>query len=428
MKKAFKASSSWLGALVVAMLVLLTVITGCGRASSKQEKQEIDVTPYLGTWECVGVWDGDGTQSLEDYAASTGEPYSATMVVRDNGFAYLLEDDGGKVNSSVIPWLRQDYKVIGDEERHKEVPTGPLYSAGYFELDDDKLIKPFSDDKKLVFSRQSDSLGPLLRPAILPGCTVDIPIELMDDYEWQIDNLGGAETMATRENIGLKGESVEGREYTSVHIYANHSSKGRDDHPEGEEVVVDGNTLYLESDTTDSSVKKVVQFVLPDQGLPGYELYEITFYYDVNEAAYYEDYAESFIDNVHIGNDIMPDVESVSDSSEELAPTDPGYLEGVISWQDAPQHVGEHVEIFGTVAATNYSPKSDGQPTFIDIGEAYPSPNRVTAVIWGEDRGNFPSAPEDMYAGRYIKVEGELYQYDGSYNIRVFSPDQIVAR
>lgn len=429
MIKVFSATNNRLPLLIPLMLVLLVTTAGCGRAPSKQNKQEVDATPYLGTWKCVGIRDGEGTRSLEEYVTATGEFYSAAMVVRGNGFAYILEHKGDIVDSTVIPWLRQDYKVIGDEERHKEVPKGPLYSTGVFELDGGQLLKSFTDGKKLVFSKESDSLDPLLRSVPLPGCTIDIPIELMDDYEWQIDNLGGVEKMSARNDMGLKGEKFEGRDPTSARIYVRRSSKGGDDHPDGEEVVVNGSTLYLTSENTvDAQVRKVVQFVLPSQESVGYDLYEISLYYDEGEAPYYENYANSFTEKIRIGNDIMPDAETIADSSESPTSVGSGYVEGVISWREAPQHVGEHVELAGIVAEANYSPGSSGQPTFIDLGEAYPSPNRVTVVIWGENRGNFPGAPEDIYAGKYVKVEGLLYQHDGIYNIEVSSPSQIDAR
>lgn len=422
------------GLLTVLALAVLVVISGCSRPP-KRNRTEIDETPYLGTWECVGVKDSNGIMTLEEHAASSGTTYSARMVVRDNGFAYLLEESNGEIDSSVIPWLKQDYKVVGDSELGKKVPTGPLYSEGYFELEDAKLLKPFSEGRKLVFSKESDSMEPLLRPAQLPACTIDIPIELMDDYEWQINNLGGLDSMADRKYLGLRGESVDGRNYTSAKLHVNWSVKGSDEHPEGEEVVLDGNAVYRSTngDAPDSDLKTSVQFMVEKEAYPGagicdVYLYEVSFYVDEGERQYYENYVNSFLVSFRLGNEVMADVETVSDTDADTSADGGGHDEGPISWKDAPQHVGEYVEVFGTVAETNYSPGSDGQPTFIDIGEAYPSPNRVTAVIWGEDRGSFPEAPEDMYAGRYIKVEGELYQRDGVYNIRVTSPSQIVVR
>ena len=96
-----------------------------------------------------------------------------------------------------------------------------------------------------------------------------------------------------------------------------------------------------------------------------------------------------------------------------------------ITWQEASQHIGETVTIYGSVASVDYSETSNGQPTFIDLGAAYPDASRVTVIIWGENRGAFPEPPEEMYGGKTICVTGVPYLYEGVCNIEVSSPSQI---
>ena len=96
-----------------------------------------------------------------------------------------------------------------------------------------------------------------------------------------------------------------------------------------------------------------------------------------------------------------------------------------ISWKDAGDYVGESVTIYGPVKGTKVAKSSKGQPTFIDIGASYPSTDRVTCVIWSENRGSFPSSPEVYYKGKNIRVTGTLYVYNGGLNIEVSSPSQI---
>ena len=96
-----------------------------------------------------------------------------------------------------------------------------------------------------------------------------------------------------------------------------------------------------------------------------------------------------------------------------------------ISWQNALAHVGESVTIVGPVAGTAYARSSNGSPTFLNIGVDYPDNGRFTVVIWDDDRGRFPSPPEDMYAGKNIAVTGVVKKYKGSAQIIVSSPDQI---
>jgi len=107
---------------------------------------------------------------------------------------------------------------------------------------------------------------------------------------------------------------------------------------------------------------------------------------------------------------------------EEFEPQIPS---DAIDWTEAGQHVGQVVTIYGTVAGARFVSGSNGQPTFINIGVDHPNQNRVTAVIWGENRGNFSQAPEIMYRGRTITVTGEVYIFDGAANIEVTSPAQI---
>lgn len=111
-----------------------------------------------------------------------------------------------------------------------------------------------------------------------------------------------------------------------------------------------------------------------------------------------------------------------SSSSLSRAKTIP---DNAIEWKDASSHVGETVTLYGPVADSTFASSSTNQPTFINVGAAYPSGNRVTIIVWGEDRGNFPSAPEKMYEGKTICVTGEIYVYDGVCNIKITSPGQI---
>lgn len=96
-----------------------------------------------------------------------------------------------------------------------------------------------------------------------------------------------------------------------------------------------------------------------------------------------------------------------------------------IEWTEAPAHIGETVTVRGPVKDSSFISESNGQPTYINIGAAYPDPSRVSVVVWGEDRGNFPGDPEGMYLGKTICVTGELYAYDNATYVKVAMPDQI---
>lgn len=99
---------------------------------------------------------------------------------------------------------------------------------------------------------------------------------------------------------------------------------------------------------------------------------------------------------------------------------------GAISWEDAWSHVGSAATVCGDVVGGMTAYDSNGQPTFLDIGRAYPDPAGVTIVIWGEDAFyNFGFDPVPAYSGESVCVSGELYSYDGRTQVQAWSPSQI---
>jgi hypothetical protein len=101
---------------------------------------------------------------------------------------------------------------------------------------------------------------------------------------------------------------------------------------------------------------------------------------------------------------------------------------GAVSWQSARRYIGHVATIRGPVASTKFAVSSNGSPTFLNIGAAYPSLRRFTVVIWIENRGRF-GVPEVRYRGHTICVRGFVDEYAGVPEIEATSPTQIaVAR
>jgi hypothetical protein len=93
---------------------------------------------------------------------------------------------------------------------------------------------------------------------------------------------------------------------------------------------------------------------------------------------------------------------------------------GAVSWRAARAQIGEPVRVKGRVVRSVYASRSAGKPTFLDLGNAYPKQNRLTILIWGRNRRNFPSAPERMFRrGRLICAQGFVRRYRGVPQIEV---------
>lgn len=96
-------------------------------------------------------------------------------------------------------------------------------------------------------------------------------------------------------------------------------------------------------------------------------------------------------------------------------------------WSEAGSRVGETVTIQGPVVGAAYLPEETGSPTFLNLGEDFPSEDRFTVVIWDGDRGDFPTPPEDAFAGQKVIVTGTISEYEGTPQIEVSDPSQIEA-
>ena len=132
---------------------------------------------------------------------------------------------------------------------------------------------------------------------------------------------------------------------------------------------------------------------------------------DIN-AAYRDGYNDGYADGLAHRND-------GENGEEKELPT------GAISWDEAIDHIGDRATVCGPVKSTYYSTPSKGKPTFLNIGKAYPDPDRFVVIIWGSNRSNFHEPPEDYYLGKTICITGLITEWEGIAEIEVSSPDQI---
>ncbi len=96
-----------------------------------------------------------------------------------------------------------------------------------------------------------------------------------------------------------------------------------------------------------------------------------------------------------------------------------------LDWSTAREYVGKKVVIKGKVRMTNYSTKSQGRPTFLNIGNGYPVKSRLDVIIWGNDLHNWNEPPVHLYFGKTIVISGIVKIYNGIPRIEVSTPEQI---
>jgi hypothetical protein len=139
---------------------------------------------------------------------------------------------------------------------------------------------------------------------------------------------------------------------------------------------------------------------------------------DIN-TSWQEGYTQGFADGI-AQSETAPngtDAENGGENGELQA--------GAIWWYEAQDHIGDRLKVCGPVVDSNWASGSSGKPTFLNIGEPYPDPDRFTVVIWIDYRSNFPQPPEDYYLGKNICVTGLIISYEGIPEIEVQSPTQI---
>ena len=96
------------------------------------------------------------------------------------------------------------------------------------------------------------------------------------------------------------------------------------------------------------------------------------------------------------------------------------WCQGSQSWQSVRRSLGNPIRVKARVASVRYASSSNGRPTFLNLGNAYPNPSRVSVLIWGTNRRNFPRAPERMFPrGQTVCVQGLAEMYRGSPQIEV---------
>ena len=113
----------------------------------------------------------------------------------------------------------------------------------------------------------------------------------------------------------------------------------------------------------------------------------------------------------------------------------PGNHDAVgLSWEEyvirgkdnMPDDYEDNGSIQGIVMAVDNASESEGSPIYIDIGEAYPSQNRVTGIIWEEYQSDFNLEKLYDLEGSEVILRGNMFMRDGVLNVRIENSNQII--
>lgn len=96
-----------------------------------------------------------------------------------------------------------------------------------------------------------------------------------------------------------------------------------------------------------------------------------------------------------------------------------------LPWDAAATAVGERAAVAGPVAATAREPDVGGAPTFLNLGNPHPDPERFDVVIYRDVRERFEAAPAAALDGAVVCVEGHVRQRDGVPQIVLEAPERI---
>lgn len=96
-----------------------------------------------------------------------------------------------------------------------------------------------------------------------------------------------------------------------------------------------------------------------------------------------------------------------------------------IKLEDVARHIGDSVKVCGKVMGMRFLEKSNGQPTFINMGKAYPD-QLLTIMVWGIVRQRFKGTLEELFNDKEICVTGKVELYKGKPQIVVLERGQVV--
>ena len=123
--------------------------------------------------------------------------------------------------------------------------------------------------------------------------------------------------------------------------------------------------------------------------------------------------------NPHLPDQMGPDREKKPHRSKWPKGT---ACDNPISWDKAGSYVGKTFIVVGPVVKVTKPKGVRGNPTWIDIGAAFPDTRRLTLVLWENQESNFQMVKSGLLVGKNICVLGKIDNYKGVAQIELKKP------
>lgn len=97
-----------------------------------------------------------------------------------------------------------------------------------------------------------------------------------------------------------------------------------------------------------------------------------------------------------------------------------------VLWDEARQYAGQTVVVAGPMMKIAQRNDVRGRPMWIDVGAAYPDPNRLSLVIWGDSAKEFAQLSPAPAPGKWMCMVGTITLFDGSPQITLQYGRQLI--
>jgi hypothetical protein len=87
--------------------------------------------------------------------------------------------------------------------------------------------------------------------------------------------------------------------------------------------------------------------------------------------------------------------------------------EDPVDWRQAGEVAGSRAAVAGEVVAGTFASDVGGSPTFLNLGNPHPDPDRFDIVIYPDVRERFDTPPEEAFVGLRVCVQGEVRDREG---------------